>query len=762
MSVLSNDIYIGSVDTPLYHFENDKIELGNTKGMFALDVIGNELSIDTFTIVVRWTEDDYYDGLEDANGDDLYASNDDELTVLISENVSTNLKDFMKELPYGTPVWWFVDEEFYTKGYLKSVDRTGKYSFKLTCTSGVGLLDTTMHVGGLYQTALITDILDSIIGTAFTYEVSAAVQASRIYGRLPYDTCRNNLHRLLFATGAALMHGDDETDYIIDYLSEDITDVPASRVALQGSVDYQLPSNRVEVTEHAYFETSGAATETLFDNSKPGDTVADNLTVIFDGPVYGLDTTGTLTYSESGVNYAVVSGQGTLTGKFYTHTTQIMVLENNPNSEPVRIRRVTENELINTLNSRNVARRVLSYYQSAKQVKAKILLDGEQCGNLIRLTDAFGDITQAYLARMDTLVTSAIGAQCQLVEGFEPGSNGNNYLHRQVIDADYILTEGNTWTVPNDIPVNENGKGTIKLVLIQGGTGGQGGYNGANGLGKANMASGTFQDGLAYAYANAQQAIPQGGAGGASGQAGKVYIVEVEVYPGDTLTFNVGVGGAGGAKNGGAGAAGTQTTVSIPNIGTKSSQSGDVTNGYFDPFTGNVYATTSDAGVRGGNGGRTDTESLYGNNGKNGFPGETIYGYAGGAGGSGVFGDMSDIMSLPLYAYAYASGGAGGGAAYGANGGAGGSASHYDRPNPWAKSGAGGAGANALPPGGVEYGCGGNGGNGGGAGGNAGAAREGHDQSGFYIYSLTIGVAGAGGQGSVGGAGGAGVGFIYY
>ena len=467
MAMLANDIFVGPLDTPLYHFDNTQLELSGAKGSFAVDVIGNELSIDTFSVVAR------YDGpgLLDANGELLYDANSEQL---YAKGDVASPKDFLHDVPYGTEVYWFVGGNFYAKGYLKSVDRVSKNGFKLTAVSGVGLLDTPMHPGGLYLAEPITNVLASIIGGAFTYTVSQAVQNNAlVYGRLPYDTKRNNLHRLLFATGAALIKSDNQTDYIIEFLSESVTDVPASRVALQGSVEYQLPSNKVEVTEHAFFKTANDPTETLFDNTS--EIPAVDLMVIFDGPAYDLATTGDMTISEYGVNYAIVNGLGTLTGKYYVHTTQIKVLDNNPDNNPERVRHVTENELVTALNSRNVARRVLSYYQSAKTVKAKIMLQSERCGQLIRMTDTFGDLTQAYLAKMDTLVTSVIGAQCQLIEGYQPGNNGNFYLHRQ------IITENGTWTVPLDIPVGVNGNGIIKIALIQGGSGGQGGYDGEEG-----------------------------------------------------------------------------------------------------------------------------------------------------------------------------------------------------------------------------------------------------------------------------------------
>ena len=769
MALLANDIYVGSVNNPLYHFTNSNAELSGFNGNFALDVIGNELSVDQFTANIHWTEDDMFDGFITSDDKDFQTANDEDLLVLKYAGASTELKDFLKELPFGTSVWWYVNGVFYAKGYLKSVDRVSKNNFKITCVSGVGLLDTSMHTGGIYQNTSITTVLASIIGNAFTYTVSQAVQnTARVYGRLPYDTRRNNLHRLLFATGAALKRGTASNDYVVDYLSNTITDVPASRVSLQGSVQYQLPSNRAEVTEHAYFYIAGVERTTLFDNTNSG--AADHTLVIFDGPVYldentspsspnfdGLLTTGTLTIDEQGVNYAVVSGYGTLTGKYYVHTTQINVLENNPNNDPVRVRRVEENELVTALNARNVARRVLSYFQSAKTVKAKLITSGEKCGDLLRFADSFGELTQGYLAKADTLITTIIGAQCQLIDGYEPNSNGNYFLHK------WIVYNTGTWTVPAGVTF-------VRIALVGGGQGGQGGYDGENGYGRADMAT-EFVPGVNYTheligYANANQSVASGGAPGTPGQAGKVLVIEHTVAPGEIISFNIGARGAGGARNGGTGSLGGATSVSSTSIGSATSDSGVITQGYFDPFNGIVYAGAGVSGIKGGDGSKTDTIDYYGYKGGNGLKGEDAehpsYTFKGGAGGIGhVWTDAPDGRAT-------ASGGSGGGAAYGMNG-LPGEDSEYQKPyvqqgywvNGRVQGGNGGNGASALKPINAYYGFGGDGGHGGGGGGNGGGV----DSAGFDFTPPTNGYAGdggAGGLGSEGGNGGNGVAIIYY
>lgn len=750
MALLTNDIYVGDIVSPTYHFQNPSVELGSYKGSFALDVIGNELSIDTFTVTIRMTEDDLYDALYDSLDSQIFDSTDDELYALVYADITT-LRDFLRAAPYGTPVWWYVSGSFYVKGYLKSIDRVSKYGFKLTCTSGVGLLDTVMHSGGMYSNTPITTVLSSIVNGAFSYTVSNEVAATTVSGRLPYDTRRNNLHRLLFATGAALIKDDDTNDYDIEFLNTTVVDVPPSRIALQGSIQRQLPSNKVEVTEHQFFADAMQPTETLFDNTAEAEAV--NLLVVFDAAVVEstLAATGTLTISSSGANFAVVSGNGTLTGKYYVHTTNVMEIENNPSNAPERVRRVTDCELVTAVNSYNVARRVLSYFQSAKTVKAKIMMENERCGQLLQFYDAFGDLTKGYLAKADTLVTSVIGANCELIDGYVPGANGNNYLYRQEI------TQSGTWTVPAGVT-------RIRLVLIGGGQGGYGGMDGSEGDGEeydpaygqttGNLVVSVRQiTGEDVGYYYRKQYKGAGGAGSNGGAGAKFIILDVDIASGEVITFAIGAGGTGGVHNNGSGTDGGDTIATSTTIGTLTSASGAPGIGYNDPMTGDAYATSGTHGEAGADGGMSGVGQTTGwlSDSVDGYDGDGLGQWSGGAGGRGL-NTWPDTV--------YGSGGGGGGAAHGANGNPGTDCTMYSGYRTMLTLGSGGNGANAVAPNKAFYGCGGDGGHGGGGGGSRGGGYNAYYfQSGF---ALMLGDRGQGGAGSAGGDGGDGIAIIYW
>ena len=769
MPLLDNKIYIGSIANPDYYYDNAQLMSNSAVGDFSVDVISNELSIDElrFTVTPMPIQLVAYDDAE------LLDSDENNLVI-----AGTATKDYMQELPFGTPVWWKIGNDTYAKGYLKSVKRVGREQYEIRCVSGVGLLENKIHVGGLYSRVAMTTVLQSIIGSAFTYAVNADVATTLVDGRLPYDTARNNLHRLLFACGAMLLKGGSNgEDYTVSYLSDGVTDIPSYRVAINGSVDYKLPSNKAEITEHSFFQTANDLTKTLYDTQSG--VVVDHQTIVFEEPSYNLTGSG-LTINESGVNYAIVSGTGTLTGKVYTHTRRIYTISDIQAGEAEQTRRVTENELVSQYNVRNVAQRILSYYKSARTIRAKIMLNDEKCGQIIHTVDPFGEETTGYLTKATVTPDTVKGAQCEITECQINGGNGNYYTNR------VLITQSGTWIVPA-------GKDGIRIVAHGGGEGGQGGAGGEGGCGGLKSYSGDIssryytEDGkerAEYYYADGEQRTPSGGAGGNGGRKGKHIIYDVNVSPGETITISIGTGGAGGAGGAGAngafyhswtsgnhGGAGTPTsgsqgtdggaTTVSGSFGTITSANGTRDVGYYDADTGTVYGNDGVAGTKGGNGGTTDTSSLRGSNGANGYPGQNVGSNTGGTGGTGKnIGTWSGTTFL-------SSGGGGGGASVGGIGsnGTSGYRTNYQRSDGrriMAMSN-GGNGANATAPAKATLGNGGAGGNGGGAGGNAGGAYNsrtdlydvGHDNE--WTWD-----GGDGGNGSAGGAGGDGFVIIYY
>jgi hypothetical protein len=780
----------------MYKYDNARIQLNSAKGIFSVDVLGNELAVDTFSAVVRYNPDAPL-AYSPSNATKAYVTANqpeeegNKVIYLVKKSADIGAT-YLHRAGWGTPVWWYVGGRVMAKGYMSKVERISRNMYRMTCMSGIGLLDNKMHTGGLYNRTAASTILASIIGGLFGYSVAEDVAATEVNGWLPYDTARNNLHALLFALGAAMTRKANG-DYLIEFLADSVTSVPSGRVALGGKVEYTVPIDGVEVTEHSFFTTSGDEEVTLYDT---GSIYADNLTIVFgDAPVHDLRTTGTLTVVTSHVNYAVINGTGTLLGKKYTHTIRNVTVGGGVNN----IKRVETNYLVSYANSYAIAKRVFQYYTTAKRIEAKILLDWEKNGETVTvnpgtrlsLRDGYGDPTTAYLSAMDVLVTSVKGANCKLISGFVPGAGGNNFTHR------VIITRNSNFRIPTGINF-------MRIVAISGGDGGQGGYDGQPGQGGVPTlvdpdATKSLlwyfdqdhegQRNSRYAtwyWSRGQQPTAEGGAVGAPGASGRILIADITVTGGATCPCVIGKGGAGGERNGELGEAGGDTQITVG--GTVYTTANGLPNeyGYYDAFADVMLALPGESGHRGGNGGRVDVTNDIGNNGTAGGKGGNVGTYKGGAGGAGKIWVQSTTYDRSVKA----SGGPGGGAAWGAPGGAGGVPTVRDETHTattttggFFTAGKPGNGANALAPTKPTYGNGGGGGNGGGAGGNVSGIQcyywydVGYEEVGFPWADISLGTGdayatapepkdrdcgGKGGLGSPGGDGGDGCIIIYY
>ena len=747
---MATRLLIGADPTaPVYEFTRSDIKSRSLQIVTSVDVVGAELAADELYGDVDYVTGEYiwfspadYDGVMTSDGY-IFAASDQTIDLT--------------QVPFATPVWLMDGNTVRHKLYFDYAERIDPQTYRLTAISGVGILERRRHKGNYYSSATVSEVLAEIIGDAFTYTVDPAVGAQKVFGLLLPDTCRRNLHLLLFALGIAIVKGADGGIQFV-YLTDTVAGtIPTSRVFLGGSISYQTPVTAVEVTEHSIYPRDGTEPVVIFDNnSKP---TAIHVLVEFDNAYYDLTATDSLTIEESGATYAVVSGVGTLSGVPYFHDTRIVHLDNPDPEGGQDIIQSDQDMLINSMNSLSVARRLLSYYTAPKIVQLPVRLDGEKAGQNVNYPDPFGDGQETgFILGAETVVTGFEKAYLKIMKDYSPTGQGNYYSNR------VLITVNGTWTVPQGVT-------NIRIALIGGGGGGQGGYDGEEGAG-GYYDPDWGEDGdlipvrdrdegyLGYHYRADEQPLKLGGVGGGPGSPGKAYVIDKEVTPGEVITIVVGTGGAGGSRNGNMGQAGTATTVASTSIGSISSENGTATDaGYYDVLAGIAFATGGVSGYAGMPGGQTDTQSLLGWLGYAGLPGGDFDAtYHGGEGGSGQHSEGTEDIPAGRWR---ASGGGGGGAAYGANGGTGTDGYLDEETGRDVYCGSGGKGADALPPPQSFYGCAGQGGNGGGAGGNAGAGYSDTYYSAFND-KYTAGDRGQPGLGSVGGQGGAGCVIIYY
>lgn len=700
---------------------------------------GSEVAVDTCEAVVLADYAVNTGLFIPAGADSLTTSDNKLLYVGVDEQI-------LPQIPYGTRVEYYEGSSIIGVFYLENVTRVTKQTYQLDLMSGLGLLENKVHRGNVYNNITLSDLLTDIIGNTFTYTVDPAIASWPCFGWLPYDTARENLHRVLMAMGVNIFKNADGNPRFSVLDDSNPISVSDDDVYINGKVSYGSPATQVSVTEHQYLEAGGERV-ILFDNTDGGGAV-QGAEVVFDSPAYDLQWTGQ-TLDDAGANYAVVSGIGVLTGIPYTHIQKIVTKNASPGSVKNREVSVTDDGLINPLNSNNVAQRLMDYYSAAQTVNGKMILGTPRPGSAITVTDAFGDPKTGIVKSMDITSSATVAATFEAVTDYTPDHMGNQF------EQQVTVTESGTWTVPAGVT-------HIRMVLIGGGDGGQGGTSGTDGKGALDMQTQLGDSRQSSFYPDTAEP-GKGGEAGAAGQGGSIFDGDYDVTPGETITISIGAGGAGGYVGGGAGSAGSPTTASSASIGSISSADGLPSEyGYKNLLSGIVYGQAGIDGEAGGDGGATTISDESGADGGEGYPGSSIASAEGGPGGPGGWGHGGNMDG---YFFARASGGGGGGAAHnspGESGGRGLVITAPPAPSNAVSGGRGGDGADAEAPALSTPGKGGDGGHGGGGGGNGGGWTITGGGLSALMIAASGGAEGKGGTGTAGADGGDGVAIILY
>lgn len=353
-------------------------------------IAGDELTIDTLDVTVKSFDTQFFP-LTDSDGYLLCDSNGHFL-------VARPRLDDLTQYVYGEPVYYYHDDVLIGKFFLSSVMRVGLIHYKLSCISGVGLLDNTQHYGGMYTGQALSDVVADIISGTVEYSIDEAYQSIPVYNWLPIGTRRENLHQLLFVTGLALKKDANGIIRITALTDGNPTEIGESRLFSGGSIDYNAPSTAVSVAEHTYIAFASDETVTLFsgeaaaeDIITPNGAKVSGVLVPFDNPIHDLQIdNGEIL--ESGVNYAVLaqSSDCLLTGQKYTHIVR-EILRGEAGASKDNTATVTDATLVNLANSENVAERVLAYYSKARTVSNDLVVGTERPGDPISMDDPFGD-----------------------------------------------------------------------------------------------------------------------------------------------------------------------------------------------------------------------------------------------------------------------------------------------------------------------------------------------------------------------------------
>lgn len=546
MAALSNEIYVGSLDNPLFYFVNDDIK--SVSSMQSVALVGQNLAIDKFSPVVS----DKYDNIHNitrfttADGEEIMTADGSIFAIDVSNHL---LPSKIIDIPYGSPVWYYNNGNLIGRFYLESITRQGANEYKLNCVSAIGLLDKMYHKGGLYTSTTFGEVLDDILADdngrpVIEYDIDIDVSSINVSGWLPFAKKRDNLYQLIFANGVNIIKNPDGSPKFtfIHTAQEDSQEIPDADIFYGGSVEYQTPYSKIEVKEHTYAFIPEDELVSLYDNTD-GDAVINEQIWFSDAPVYVPSITATegLTIISATVNGAVISGAGKLEGIPYVHATKTVTMENTDYQGDEKIVSVEDATMVNLLNSNNLALRLYNFYCSRPNNTMKIIHNSmifkdERCGKPYRFVNPFYEEENAYLAEMDIDASAFNRADCVWYADYEPAGQMGLYHHCQ------ILTGTGTWKVPEGVD-------QIYVVMIGGGQGGQSGSPGFNGSDATAYTDVPIDKDLSKIWYGAEGG--DGGQGGKGGRPGRVYRVTIVADDlASSYRYACGAGGAGGAATG--------------------------------------------------------------------------------------------------------------------------------------------------------------------------------------------------------------------
>lgn len=344
-----------------------------------------------------------------------------------SINTSYPLHNFI----YGSQVTFYKDDALYGKYYLVSVERQTKNEYILNVQSSIGLLDDTMHYGGIYSGEYASAIIQDIIGGKIAYTEHNIFSKIKVYGWLPVATRRENLKQLLFAVGGCVKKKNGDV-YFTTLTVDAPKAIPENKVFDTGKITYDSPASRIEVVEHQFSKVDSVPSEEVYSGeivgssfvTPKGYSVSDAALVTWDKPYHSLTFSDcTLLNNEMGVNYAVVSSSGsaTISGKPYIHSKMIVSRDKENYTGKEKVAKVENATLVTLANSNSVADKVMAYYDSPCTLSGAIVMDGEKPLDNITMPNQFEEENTGMIKSIEgTLGKQITRGELELRIGYNP------------------------------------------------------------------------------------------------------------------------------------------------------------------------------------------------------------------------------------------------------------------------------------------------------------------------------------------------------
>lgn len=262
-----------------------------------------------------------------------------------------------------------------SKTFVKDFDRKSRTKWNLKTEDYFGIMDTVYFPGGIYENAVASDIVSEIFEVAnvpYKWEISP-VPTQRVFGYIPYVTCREALMLVLFACGWVADTSNSDVVKIFDLNMKISQSIPLRRIGQGQKFRNETKLTAFELGVHKYSWSSESKEIYRVEEGGAG----ENIFVRFSEPYHDVELVGNGELLEVGSNYAIINASegDTLVGQIYDHDMIIKTIKN-PNvllTDTPRVVRI-ENATLSAVNGvDDLANECYNYFVNTREIDLKIV-----------------------------------------------------------------------------------------------------------------------------------------------------------------------------------------------------------------------------------------------------------------------------------------------------------------------------------------------------------------------------------------------------
>ena len=336
----------------------------------------------------------------------------------ISSEISSNTLDFSVktkteyafDFQKKQSVRLYFDELLMGQFYLEDGTQKSIWDYDVKTQDAIGILDGSQFYGGVYTDKLSSELLHEILDPeGFSFFLDDAFRNSKITGYIPIGTKRAALQQIAFALGAVVNTAYNQIIQIYPMQTELSFQFDNAKVYRGATVDHSDIVTGVRLYVHSYSPSDEV--EELYNDPLDGTAIVE-----FSEPHHSLTITGG-TISESGHNYAVISGTGAnvvLNGKKYNHSAVAITKEDERITNRKNIAEAKDATLINSANAQAALERLYDYCRSNETISAKVVVEEQEVGQRGTIPTVFAGEKTGTIRKMDFIFTESLFAEVEM------------------------------------------------------------------------------------------------------------------------------------------------------------------------------------------------------------------------------------------------------------------------------------------------------------------------------------------------------------